>query len=292
MQTLTKLIAILFALTLLVGCSKDVEEDATAEELYAEAKENLDKKNWLTAVDQLRALQAKYPYGKHAEQAQLDTIYAYYRADDSGQTIAAADRFIKEHPTHASVDYAYYAKGLANYQENNSTFGRMTGRDDLSDRDASITRNAYDAFTDVHTLFPESRYAADARARARYLFDSLARHELAVAAYYFSRNAHVAVVGRAKGVIEDYATTPSVEEALALLIFCYRAMELNDLADDAARVLALNFPNSEYLSDNGRNVLLVNLKTPGAVLESKEKPGVLPTLLTRLGLGGDEEVEE
>ena len=258
-------IVILLGLALLSGCaSNEAEDDATAEELYAIAKESLDKKNWLTAVGQLRALVAKYPYGTHAEQAQLDTIYAHYRSDNTGLTIAAADRFIKLHPTHPSVDYAYYVKGLANYQENDSLFGRLTGRDDLSDRDASITQNALNAFNDVYNLFPASRYAADARARAHYLFNALARHELAVAAYYFSRNAHVAVVNRARGVIENYATTPSVEEALALLVFCYRQMELADLSATARRVLAFNFPKSEYLGEDGAAVLERNLRTPGS----------------------------
>ncbi len=272
--------------TLLSGCSlfkKDEEEDFTAEQMYAEAKQSLDKKNWRTAVEQLRELEAKYPYGVHAEQAQLDTIYAHHRADETGLAIAAADRFIKLHPTHPAVDYAYYAKGLANYQENNSLFGRLTGRDDLSDRDASITRDALNAFNDVYNLFPASRYAADARARARYLHDSLARHELAVAAYYFSRNAHVAVVNRAKGIIEDYGTTPSVEEALALLVFCYREMELNKLSEDARRVLKLNFQKSEYLGRRGRAVLVKKLQTHGLLKEEDEDAGFLSPILTKFG---------
>ena len=266
---------------LLSGCStpKEDEQDIPVEEMYAIAKKSMDKKNWLTAVDELRKLEAKYPYGTHAEQAQLDTIYAYYRAGETGLILAAAERFIKLHPTHPSVDYAYYAKGLANYQESDTLFGRLTGRNDLSDRDASITRNALNAFNDVYTLFPASRYAADARARARYLYDSLARHELTVATYYFSRNAHVAVVNRAKGVIEDYATTPSVEEALALLMFCYRQMELDDLSADTRRVLELNFPKSAYLDDAGKVALMKKLQTPGASNEVNDKDGFFSSLL-------------
>ena len=275
-------LVVLLGVVLLSGCFKKDPEDLPVEEMYAIAKKSLDNKNWLTAVDQLRELEAKYPYGVYAEQAQLDTIYAHYRNDEAGLAIAAAERFIKLHPTHPSVDYAYYAKGLANYQESDSWFGRLTGRDDLSDRDASITRDAMDAFNDVHTLFPTSRYAADARARAHYLNDSLARHELGVASYYFSRDACVAVVNRAKGVIERYATTPSLEEALALLVFCYQRMELEELAGDARRVLSLNFPESDYLKENGLTALEQKLRTPGA-RKPKEKPGIFAPILTRFG---------
>lgn len=272
-------------LTLLGGCSlfKEKEEpDATADEMYAVAKQSLEDKNWRTAVEQLRELEAKYPYGAHAEQAQLDTIYAHYRNDETGLAIAAAERFIKLHPTHDAVDYAYYIKGLANYQENDSLFGRLTGRDDLSDRDASLTRNALNAFNDVHTLFPESRYAADARARARHLRNALARHELVVAAYYFSRNAHVAVVNRAKGIIEDYPTSPLLEDALALLKFSYREMGLGDLSVAAERVLALNFPDSDYLANPSRAFIERKLRSPGAPGKGEEMK-LLEPVLSRFG---------
>lgn len=258
-------IALALAVSLLPACAlftKKEEPDLSAEEMYALAKLSISRKNWELAVTQLRDLEAKYPYGAHAEQAQLDTIYVRYRNNETALCIAAAERFIKEHPTHEAVDYAYYAKGLANYQESDSWFARMTGRDDLSDRDATITRDALDAFTDVYTLFPESRYAADSRARARHLTDSLARHELEVAAYYLSRDAHVAVVNRAKGVVENFATTPAVEHALALLVFSYRQMGLLELSESAKRVLALNFPQSAYLSGlerDGRGLLTSRL---------------------------------
>ena len=266
----------------LVGCSPKPEPELSAAEMYAIAKKDLDDKNWATAIESLRALEAKYPYGVYAEQAQLDTIYARYRQDETALTVAAADRFIKLHPQHESVDYAYFVKGLANYHENNSLFGRLTGRDDLSDRDASITREAYEAFKDVYTLFPSSQYAPEARGRAEYLYDSLARHELAVAAYYFSRNANVAVVNRAKGIVEKYDTTPSLEEALALLMFSYRDMGLTDLSKSSQRVLKLNFANSRYLGAKGRRDLeraLGNRVDP----QEKKQLGFFKTFLSRAG---------
>ena len=278
-------IVILLIFALLAGCSgfKKEEVEPTAEEMYAIAKKSLGQKNWLTAIDQLRELEAKYPYGVHAEQAQLDTIYAHHRSNQPGLAIAAADRFIKLHPAHESVDYAYYIKGLANSQEKDSLFGRFTGRDDLSDRDASVIRDALNSFTDVYTLFPDSRYAADARARAHHLTNDLAKHELAVATYYFSRSAYVAVVNRAKNVIEDYATTPSVEEALALLVFSYREMGLDDLSNDSKRVLALNFPESEYLDRNGTALLMSKWDNVGSSKKADRKRGFFEAICKRIG---------
>ncbi len=249
------LLTVISLALLLSGCGmfkKDaVDENATVEELYAIAKESMSKRNWNTAVTQLRALEAKYPYGVYAEQAQLDTVYAYYRNDEPGLAIAAADRFIKLYPTHESVDYAYYLKGLASFEEDKSTTGLLLGKDDLSDRDPVLTRNALDAFKDVYTLFPDSKYAPSARERVTYLTNTLARHEIAIAAYYYARGAHVAVVNRAKGVVENYPGTATVEQALALLVNSYQAMGLQDLSEDSRRVLELNFPNSEYLTGGG-----------------------------------------
>ena len=247
-----RLAAILLSVTLVASCSwfKDdpTYEDYSADELYAIAQDDMAKGRWDAAIEILRELEARFPYGVYAEQAQLDTIYIYYQSEQTGLALAAADRFIKLHPAHPSVDYAYYLKGLVSFNEDNSLWGRIMGQDDLSDRDASLIRSAMKAFEDVYTLFPESQYAAESKKRVRYLLAALARHEIAVANYYYSRDAHVAVVNRAKTVIENYASTPSVEEALALMMFSYMKMGFDDLATDTRRVMELNFPESEYLA--------------------------------------------
>ena len=248
---LRNLLVLVLMASMLSACAvfkKDkVDENATAEELYARAQKSMDKKNWTTAVERLRAVEAKFPYGVYAEQAQLDTVYAYYRNSEPGLAISSADRFIKLHPTHDSVDYAYYLKGLASFEEDRSTWGVLLGKNDLSDRDPTLTLNALNAFREVYTRFPQSQYAPSAKERVAYLTNTLAKHEIAVAGYYYARGAHVAVVNRAKGVVEEYPGTPSVEVALALLIYSYTEMGLNDLADDSRRVLELNFPDSRYL---------------------------------------------
>ncbi|MEM7193815.1 MAG: outer membrane protein assembly factor BamD [Pseudomonadota bacterium] len=271
------IIVVFLSLLLVSGCSSfkknKVDENASAEELYAAAQTSMRKKNWATAINQLRNLEAKYPYGKYAEQAQLDTAYAYYQGDLPDLSIAAADRFIKLHPTHSSVDYAYYLKGLASFEEDDSLLGRLTGQDDLSDRDANLTRSALIAFQDVYTLFPNSQYAADAKARALYLLNALAQHEMAIANYYFSREAYVAAVNRAKGVVEQYPESPQIEDALGMLMHSYNEMGLEDLAVDSRRVLELNFPESAYLT--GSTDELFKAKWYSVGKSKNKKPGVI-----------------
>jgi len=244
---------------LIAGCSifkkEVVDENATVEELYARAKQNLDKNNWGAAIRQLQDLEAKYPYGVYAEQAQLDTAFAHFKSNQPGLATTAADRFIKLHPTHESVDYAYYLKGLASFEEDKSTIGYLLGKNDLSDRDPTLILKALNAFRDVYTLFPESRYAASSKERVGYLSNAMAKHEINIANYYFSKDAYVAVVNRAKVVIEEYPDTSSAEDALGLLYASYFKMGLDDLAEDSRRVLELNFPNSNYLDADGIDVV-------------------------------------
>lgn len=277
-----RIMVLLIAGVLASGCSvfrKEKEDEAeSVEQLYEIAKQQMSKKNWQSALETLRTLEAKYSYGVYAEQAQLDTVYIYYRSEQRGLAIAAADRFIKLHPTHKAVDYAYYLKGLASFSENKSLFGALTGRDDLSDRDATAIRNAMVAFKELYTLFPDSQYAPDARIRAGYLLEALARNETAVANYYYTRKAYVAVVNRAKGVIENYSTTLAVEQALALLMFGYKNMGFDDLAGDARRVLALNFPQSGYLNQTTDTVKFFNKYSPKSDKPKQQKKGWFSSL--------------
>jgi outer membrane protein assembly factor BamD len=120
-RSVTALAALLLAVTVTVtGCGlfKDKEDERknwTAEQFYKEAKEQLDQKNWETAAKTYEQLESKFPYGRFAQQAQIEIAYAYYKQGETAQAIAAADKFVKLHPNHPNVDYALYLKALANF---------------------------------------------------------------------------------------------------------------------------------------------------------------------------------
>ena len=193
-------------------------------------------------------MESRFPYGKPAEQAQLDIAYAHYRNGDPELAVAAADRFIRLHPAHERVDYAYYLKGLATYREKSGFIGRLTGTDDLSNRDPRPARETYLTYRELVTRFPNSPYAADARQRMLHMVNVLAKHDVTVAKYYMSRGAYVAVLNRAKKVIQEYEQTPAVEDALGLMGVAYREMGMAELQADTRRVLETNFPDSHYLN--------------------------------------------
>ncbi|HSH40796.1 MAG TPA: outer membrane protein assembly factor BamD [Arenicellales bacterium] len=238
----------------LAGCGitnpfkEEDRSDYTAEEYYQEAKTELEDENYSNAIELLQELESNYPFGQYTEQAQLDVIYAYYKNENPEAALAAADRFIRLHPTHPNVDYAYYMKGLVNYTEENTFAEALTQGESSPDRDPRSTRESYNAFQELVNRFPESRYANDARQRMAFLHNALAMHEIHVADYYMRRGAYVAVINRGKYVLEEYPATPAIEHALGLMMLAYERMNLEDLAQDSRRVLALNFPDSRYLS--------------------------------------------
>ncbi|MDR2015074.1 MAG: outer membrane protein assembly factor BamD [Azoarcus sp.] len=234
----------------LVGCQSTPDDETAgwdAQKLYSEAKSLMNEGGYDQAIKLLEKLEARYPYGRYAQQAQLDIAYAYYKSGEPDLSILAADRFIKLHPNHSDVDYAYYLKGLANFNEDIGVLGNVINKD-LTQRDPRASLEAFDAFRELAERFPNSKYVADARLRMQYLVNSLASHEIHVARYYYRRGAYVATVNRAQAVIAQYPNAPSHEEALLLLVTSYDKLGLSTLRDDAERVMRRNFPNSKYFS--------------------------------------------
>ncbi len=188
---------------------------------------------------------------KHAiptQQAQLEIAYAYYRQNEPASAVAAVDRFVKLHPNNASVEYAYYLKGLAYFNSDLGLFGKVAGQD-RTERDPKSARDAFDAFKDLAQRFPDSKYTPDAIARMRYLINALASHEIHVARYYMKRGAYVAAVNRAQYALKNYPQAPAVEDALLILIQAYDALGMPELRNDTDRVLRKNFPDNAYVKD-------------------------------------------
>jgi outer membrane protein assembly factor BamD len=254
MRTLASFAAVIL-LVLASGCAS-LDDDPTkgwsAQRLYTEGKTALANSEYNSAIQYFEKLEARYPYGPYAEQAMIETAYAYFKSDEMASAIAAANRFIRTHPTHPHVDYAYYLKGLASFDEERSTIEKWFGAGDASMRDPKALRDAYDAFKEVATRFPGSKYAADSRKRLSYLTNAMAMSDVHAARYYYSRGAYVAAVNRTKSVIENFQRTPAVEDALGIQALAYRDLGLADLMGDTRRVLEKNFPESRYLAELDR----------------------------------------
>jgi outer membrane protein assembly factor BamD len=222
--------------------SEDEYVGWNAEKFRTEAKIALDAGSYDKAIKIYEALSARYPFGDESAQTQLDVAYAYYKNNDPEAAISAADRFIKINPRSDSVDYAYYLKGLVNYNRDIGFIDRFLPTD-ASQRDPGNARQALENFSELIRRFPRSKYVADSQLRMIALNNNLAMYEVHVARFYMKRKAYVAAANRAKTVVEKYQRTPAVPYALEVMKDAYTQLDQPDLAQDVARVYDLNFPN-------------------------------------------------
>jgi outer membrane protein assembly factor BamD len=235
--------------------SKDVKDSKnwSASKYYSEAKSELNEGNYGGAIKLFEALEARYPYGRFAQQAQLEVAYAYYKDGEQATAIAAADRFIKLHPNHTNVDYAYYLKGLSNFNDDLGLMGIVSEKilnQDMSERDPKASRESFENFKELVSRYPKSKYTPDAVQRMKHLVNVVALNEVQVARYYMKRGGYVAAANRAQYALKEYPQTPATEEALFIMMKAYDALGMTDLRDDAHRVMKINFPDSRFFADS------------------------------------------
>lgn len=261
-----KILSILSLLWLVAGCSiltQDETAEWDVEKFYETAKEALDNGDYATAIKYYTQLEARYPYGRYAQQAQLETIYAHYKDREPASAVAAADRFIKLHPRHPNADYAYYMRGLATFDQGATGLIEGVFPTDRSKRDPATIRESFGYFKQLVTRYPDSRYSPEAVKRMQLLRNYLAKHELHAADYYLRRGSYLAAANRAKYVLENYPRSTAIPDALVVMVKAYRRMDMQDLADDALRVLELNHSDHPALAE---------LREPRTAVEPEPQP--------------------
>jgi len=243
-MTINRLLVLLLTIILVSGCGllpkeKDKTREWNASKFYTEAQEAMREGDYEQAIEYYEKLEARFPFGRFAMQAQLDVAYAYYKYDEPESAIAALDRFIKLHPQNPHVDYAYYMKGIVNFNRSLGFIERFVPTD-TSQRDPGSALDSFNDFSELVQKFPASKYAQDAHKRLIYLRNNLARYEVHVAHYYMERGAYVAAANRCVYVLEKFQRAPSVKDALETMIQAYDKLGLDKLSADAQRVLAMN----------------------------------------------------
>lgn len=246
-------LAFLVLVLALAGCSifsrdrkGDPLDTLPVEQLYDRGVNALDNGNFDLAARTFQRLVARFPFGAYTEQAQLNLAYAQFKDDKPEDAYSTINRFIKTYPTHRHVDYAYYLRGLINFDRSGGFLERHVGLD-MATRDQSNVRQSFDDFGALVNRYPQSRYAPDARQRMIHLRNMMARSDLGIALYYLKRGAYVAASNRAKDIIETYPQSPQAADALAVMMLSYGRLGQEKLAGDARRVLELNYPQHPAL---------------------------------------------
>lgn len=276
----------------LTGCGLfggDEERDEFAgltseEQFYRRALDQLNGQNFSGAIATYQGLESRFPFGRFAEQAQIEIVYAYYRNSDLEAARAAADRFIRLHPDSENVDYAYYMKGLSSFSQDSSILSRFLPID-ATKRDPGRARESFNDFAQLIALYPDSRYAADARSRMIFLRNNLAAYEIHVANYYLERKAYIAALRRGQYVVENFQETPAVADGVAIMAECYLRLGLNDLADTSLALLRDNYPEHGSLDDDGEFTVRSEITNPsllytvsfGLLGDNRIEPPLAPT---------------
>ncbi len=244
---------LLVTLVAFAGCSlfgkkkEDPLETLGVEQLYERGKASNDRGNYNDAARTFTRLIARFPFGPYTEQAQIDQAYAQYKMNKPDDAYSTINRFIKTYPTHKHIDYAYYLRGLINFDREEGLLERYVGLD-MTQRDQAFIRQSFDDFASLVKRYPDSRYAQDSVQRMVHLRNGMAQSELNIALYYLRRGAHVAAANRAKTIIESYDGAPQVGDALAVLVLSYHELGQDGLSDDSARVLQANYPGHPALA--------------------------------------------
>ena len=239
----------IFILLLLVSsCSSNEEmpdERLVEKELYDQAQTRLKNGSFSTAILSLEALESRFPFGRYAEQAQAELIYAYYMNSQFEASQSAAERFINLHPRHSHTGYAFYMKGLAAFTDDSGLFSRYF-QSDLAKREVVMAQTSFGELSEFISRYPESKYVPHAKQRMIYLRNLLAEHEIYVADFYMKRGAYLAAIGRAKYVIENLPNTPQTPFALSILVEAYEILEYEELKKTSLEILNANYPNFDF----------------------------------------------
>lgn len=236
--------SLVLSIVLLSSCSNNEElpdERLLEKDLYDSSQTRLRNGNFSNAIASLEALERRFPFGRYAEQAQAELIYAYYMNFEFEAARSAAERFITLHPRHPHAAYAYYLRGLAAFTDDSGVFSKYF-ESDLSKRDIQTAEQSFDDLSEFLARYPESPYASHAKQRMIYLKNILARHEIYIAEFYMDRKAYIAAIGRARFVIEHMPDTPQIPEALSILVRAYDYLEYEDLKNKNLTILQTNYP--------------------------------------------------
>lgn len=287
----TRILLLLLLSLSMAGCGLfgggDRDEFAglsTEEQFYRRALDQLNSNNFNGAIATYQALESRFPFGRFAAQAQIEIVYAYYRNGDMEAARAAADRFIRLHPDNENIDYAYYMRGLSSFRDSSGFMGRLMPVDQTK-RDPGRAQESFNDFSQLLALYPDSPYAADARARMIYLRNNLAAYEIHVANYYLARRAYIAALRRGQYVVENFQGTPAVADGVAIMVESYLRLGLNELADTSLSLLRENYPTHASLDNNGEFIIRTEITNPsllytvtfGLLGDNRVDPPLAPT---------------
>lgn len=259
----------------LTACQNSNRRDELAyverpvEQLYARATQELDTRDFDTAILLFNEVERQHPYSEWARRSSLMSAFAAYESRQYDEAIGTAQRYLSLNPAGQGAAYAYYLIAVSHF-------------DQIMDvgRDQKTTELARDALLDVVRRYPDTDYARDATIKLDMVYDQLAGKEMEIGRWYLRRNQHLSAVNRFRTVVTTYETTSHTPEALHRLVEVYLSMGLRQEALATGAVLGYNYPDSDWYRFSYRLLSGQGLDPEGATEQQRR------TWLQRLIPGG------
>ena len=173
-----KLIFSLILSVMLSGCfifgdatELDETEGRSEQWIINEADFYASSKDWPKAISYLEKGEQRLPNSKLAPQFKLNLAYAYKEFYKTAEATAMINKFIRAHPNHPVMDYAYYFRGIILFKDKGIV--NKLSMQDISDRDINQLTQSFNAFKELTTKFPKSKYYDDAVDRMTYLMNKI-----------------------------------------------------------------------------------------------------------------------
>lgn len=210
-------------------------EGLSPETLYSNGYKAFQDTDYEEAAEYFDEIEKQHPYSVWAERAQIMAAYSYYRKNEYDDAVMTLDRFIQLHPGNRNTAYAYYLKGLCYFEQ-------------MSDaaREQSMTQKAQETFNEMIARYPDSVYAADARAKMDEMTNHLAAQDMTIGRYYLKHEDLIPAVNRFKNVIEAYPESNQIPEAYYRLTTGYIMLGLIPAAEKTAEVMKQKYPENTW----------------------------------------------
>jgi outer membrane assembly lipoprotein YfiO len=227
---------LILCVLVLTGCSQKKQPE-TAEEYLRLGNRQLGRKKQRQARQYYQELLSKFPDSEQKILAQFNIAESLYREKNYLEASFEYQKFLELYPTHPLVSRAMFQLGMCSRQE----VQRF-------DRDQRQTREALRTFRLLRRQHPQDPLLPEAEAQIRFLRARLAKHEFAVARFYYRKKAYHAAIGRLLNLIQVYPNMPDLDAAVYMLANSYRAEENYVKAQRVLRLLVDHFPTSTYLT--------------------------------------------
>jgi len=240
-----KIFLIFFLFLFVTECSKKEEislkpaNDKESYKIYADALEQMNNGEFFYAAQKFAEAEKILPKVEHSAKALIMSSFCYYTISFHEEAISSLEYFLKKYPADKNIQYASYLIALSNYEQ------ILDEKKDL--KPLLKTKKVIEDYIEK---YPNTDYSLDLKFKLDLIQNQLAAKEIYIAKYYIQTQKWIPAINRLKVVVNDYAETIFIEEALHRLVEIYYNLGLIEEAKKTAKILGYNYNSSKWYENS------------------------------------------